>query len=321
MSLCTKEEINKILEKKYIEYSAMSEYSNRILGVAAIGPCLYNLDITADIQTVSFYIPSEDDLYILNQNEKINQGDNNNILIDIRYLYTMIKEQDLSILQSLVSPYWYFNPKYETFIQTNLFNNIDILLNWNIEDKINILINKSKNTNDLLLSYIYKFICENYLSYNNMRDNILLNNNLYLYFLQQIQNKTMQISVPAHEFEQLRERAKNIQSNDNSNCIKLLTNFISNIMQLALNKESKETNFISNLTQLEHKVLNLLLKENNEYFNISILTKEYGISRPVFTTLLNKLKNNKIAEIDNKGAKGTYIHFNNKEYLKTLFEK
>lgn len=37
------------------------------------------------------------------------------------------------------------------------------------------------------------------------------------------------------------------------------------------------------------------------------LSKETGISRPVFNNLLNKLENTKIATIQNMGNKGTYI--------------
>lgn len=50
--------------------------------------------------------------------------------------------------------------------------------------------------------------------------------------------------------------------------------------------------------------------------SINSLSKETGISRPVFNNLLNKMENTKVAIIQNMGAKGTYIKFINQTLLK-----
>lgn len=49
--------------------------------------------------------------------------------------------------------------------------------------------------------------------------------------------------------------------------------------------------------------------------SINLLSKETGISRPVFNNLLNKMSNTKVAEVQNMGAKGTYIKIINEKLL------
>lgn len=49
--------------------------------------------------------------------------------------------------------------------------------------------------------------------------------------------------------------------------------------------------------------------------SISSLSRETGISRPVFNNLLNKLENAKLITVNNMGAKGTHIKFINQKLL------
>ena len=41
------------------------------------------------------------------------------------------------------------------------------------------------------------------------------------------------------------------------------------------------------------------------------MIKDTNISRPVYNSLFAKIKNDKIAEIENHGAKGTFLSFSN----------
>ena len=49
--------------------------------------------------------------------------------------------------------------------------------------------------------------------------------------------------------------------------------------------------------------------------SINSLSKETGISRPIFLNLLNKMTNTKVAETSNMGGKGTYIKIINDKLL------
>ena len=54
---------------------------------------------------------------------------------------------------------------------------------------------------------------------------------------------------------------------------------------------------------------------NEGIISINSLSKETGISRPVFNNLLNKMSNTQVAEVQNMGAKGTYIKIINQKLL------
>ena len=51
---------------------------------------------------------------------------------------------------------------------------------------------------------------------------------------------------------------------------------------------------------------------------ISKIVNQTGISRPVFNNLIVKLKEDKVAEITNQGAKGAKIKFTNQDLIRYL---
>ena len=74
---------------------------------------------------------------------------------------------------------------------------------------------------------------------------------------------------------------------------------------------AQEVNFEELLTTTEQKALKIVIEhlENGRQGNISIsqLVANSSISRPVFKNLIQKMKDNSVAEIENQGVKGTYI--------------
>jgi len=69
--------------------------------------------------------------------------------------------------------------------------------------------------------------------------------------------------------------------------------------------------FYKKITNKEIKAVNSIMKyvQNEGDISLSTLIAETGISRPVFISLLNKLKEHNIAEVTSRGAKGTHIKF------------
>lgn len=76
-------------------------------------------------------------------------------------------------------------------------------------------------------------------------------------------------------------------------------------------RDGIQEKLFSSLTKTEEKALIYVLETIGEAGNISISTAiaDSGISRPVFTSLFDKLDRYKGAEIKNQGVKGTYINF------------
>ena len=84
---------------------------------------------------------------------------------------------------------------------------------------------------------------------------------------------------------------------------------IREIIKLSLKKVNK--NFKQELTKTEKRAFQIILSHlSNGSGNISIsnlLLEIDAPSRPVFTTLLQKMQSNNVAEVANNGMKGTYI--------------
>ena len=82
-------------------------------------------------------------------------------------------------------------------------------------------------------------------------------------------------------------------------------------MKVAITDMFQQKDFINILTDAEENALDIILDNLNDGYqgNISILqlTTSSGISRSVFKNLLQKMKDNLVAEIENQGTKGTYI--------------
>ena len=99
--------------------------------------------------------------------------------------------------------------------------------------------------------------------------------------------------------------------------IEELLNEFENTINLEYNNTNYEL-FKNSLTFAENEALDKIIDKIHieGIISISSLSKETGISRPVFNHLLNKLENAKLIIVNNMGAKGTYIKFINQRLLK-----
>lgn len=68
--------------------------------------------------------------------------------------------------------------------------------------------------------------------------------------------------------------------------------------------------FFDNITANEKLAFNAIKEEIGNEGNISVvkMMQKTGLSRPVFTSLLQKMEKYGIAHIKNQGVKGTYIN-------------
>ena len=91
-----------------------------------------------------------------------------------------------------------------------------------------------------------------------------------------------------------------------------LTEKLTKVFELYLQfQDGAQDKFFDSLTKTEEKALIFILECIGEegVLSISETIKASGISRPVFTSLFDKLERYKSAEIKNMGVKGTYINF------------
>jgi len=81
--------------------------------------------------------------------------------------------------------------------------------------------------------------------------------------------------------------------------------------------------FIIKLTDNEKEALLAIideLQEGSGRISVVKMMQKTGHSRPVYTSLINKMKEYRIAMIENNGAKGTSIELFNKD-LKEMIQK
>jgi hypothetical protein len=110
-------------------------------------------------------------------------------------------------------------------------------------------------------------------------------------------------------YEQRREAILQFEMADNTEMLaEGLTNLFSQYLSF---RDGVQEQLFTALTKTEEKALIFVLETIGEEGNISIseAINRSGISRPVFTSLFDKLDRYKGAEIKNQGVKGTYINF------------
>lgn len=171
---------------------------------------------------------------------------------------------------------------------------------------------KNNTSDDIFEACRLRFACELYMSGVSVENCINLKKDYYVDYLEQVKKGNIKPNVEdiKNTFNSILLEEKDFIENED--CKYLIKEFIIELMKVALtDMMQKTTDFQTLLTKTEKSALNLILQElKNGYdgnISISNLTERSSISRPVFKNLLQKMKDNMIAEVDNQGAKGTYI--------------
>lgn len=170
---------------------------------------------------------------------------------------------------------------------------------------------ESDASDDIFEACRLRFACELYMSGVSVENCINLKKDYYIDYLEQVKKGNIKPNVEdiKNTFNSILLEEKDFIENED--CKYLIKESIIELMKVALTDMMQTTDFQTLLTKTEKNALNLILQElKNGYdgnISISNLTEKSSISRPVFKNLLQKMKDNMIAEVDNQGAKGTYI--------------
>ena len=114
-----------------------------------------------------------------------------------------------------------------------------------------------------------------------------------------------ELKVLAQHYE---EDLRNFRLSGN---IEDIYSFIIAAIQEHSGEEINEQGFLDALTAHEHTAYKAIFDEIGEAGNISVvkMIQKTGLSRPVFTSLLQKMEKYNIALVKNQGVKGTNITF------------
>lgn len=110
-------------------------------------------------------------------------------------------------------------------------------------------------------------------------------------------------------------------------CLDTIDDGLILLFKTALNAEldagCSEDFFFNQLSHGETRAYESIVAEIGSSGNISIsaMIKKYNISRPVWTSLLKKMQEYKVAEVVSQGVKGTYINITNTRLRAAALEK
>ena len=91
-----------------------------------------------------------------------------------------------------------------------------------------------------------------------------------------------------------------------------------NLIRERLNTSDNYATFKKSMTVTESDALDTIIEKIGKEGIVAVapLSKETGISRLVYTNLLTKMDNTKMATMQNMGGKGTYIKITNQKLIK-----
>lgn len=324
----TKNEIQKILEEQY-DFLIKKYNEKQVLGIFVYGLSNYGLAERDDeVQTVACICPDFEDFccqveplkvfYIKDDKERIIR------ITDIRLIYSKIIKQESVVLEAVFTDYKIINPRYKKIFNKYIFMNREIIFHSNQPLRVSQILSygkkaleryktaEIKDIKDLLKASYIRIACRQYINGVSCENCVNLKQDYYKNYLLQIKHgkSIPEIEEIEDDFRSLQEEANNLMSPTEDQS-KLVKTAIVEVAKVSLTDMMQQTNFEDLLTQTEKQALDIILNNinNGHEGNISIsqLTSSSGISRPVFKNVLQKMKDNTVAEIENQGVKGTYI--------------
>lgn len=326
MSLVNSQEVKQLLTDQY--NFLIKKYGNkRVLGIFTYG--LYNYNLAEDIsevKTVACLFPTFEQLcclespletfYLTDDKERAIR------CVDIRLAYQSIINQESIVLEAVFSKEKILNPRFEKDYNYYLDANKETIFHSNQQLRVKQAIMKGKQslsiyekTGDrklLLHASGVRIAVRQYLNGVSCANCVDLKQDYYRNYLLQIKHgeKTPDSDEIEEDFTSLLEDSF-YSTKKNENNYNILKEGLVNIIKVALTDMAQEVNFEELLTTTEQKALKIVIEhlENGHQGNISIsqLVANSSISRPVFKNLIQKMKDNSVAEIENQGVKGTYI--------------
>ena len=130
-------------------------------------------------------------------------------------------------------------------------------------------------------------------------------------------------SIYQKKFTKMREEVFKLSIKDwmDGNNLNIFAEWWSKIFDHSLQfRDGVQDKIFNSFTKTEEKALIFCLEEIGDegILSISEAIRKSGISRPVFTSMLDKLDRYKGADIKNMGVKGTYINFH--DHILSKFE-
>ena len=310
---------------KYI-YSKYDE--KQILGIFTYGKVNYGFaQSIEDIQTLFVYLPSYSELCSLEPNFQIKtyiQNEKPTIKkIDIRGVYNFASHQDGVMIEALCSEYQIINPRFKKVFKKFFLLNKEMIFHCDPVTRVENIIataeaslnfyKQNKSVDDLFKACYLRIACRLYLDGVSCENCINLKRDYHISYLWQILKGEIipNIDEIYEDLKLFKEEINEQKLNVNKEIQDMIADGVQEILKISLTDVTQTEDFKKKLTDLELQALSVILDNLADKYegiiSVSQLVNASGISRPVFKSVLDKMKTNLIAEWENKGVKGTYV--------------
>lgn len=322
------------LHYEYAKKQLGLDYKDRILGVFAYGSMNYNFFKfgESDVDSKLIIIPSFEDMCLKQEwlsKELHFEGEHIEVK-DIRELKNMFIKQNINYLEILYTNYFILNPRFEALWRKYFIDNREAIVHYDRQKAmksisgqlIHTLKQDPMNNKKLHNAHRLYYFLKHYLNNEIYLDCIAPTGEDYT-FLRELkfglnelsQNAEAKLAL-ASTLEQkvydLIAMYPNLDSPLHETAAAALNNGVVEIIKFSQQDPvvcvTKEE-FFKKITNAEQRAYYSIVKEIGTEGEIAIskLIKKNAISRPVYTNLIIKLKEYGVAEVANKGIKGTYL--------------
>lgn len=314
--------IKQILKDDY-KYLKTLYKEDKILGLFTFGKLNYGFaEDISEIKVKMYYLPSLKEMCTETQwKDEIIEYNNHTINVkDIRLILQNIIEQEGTAMECFYSKHYIITPKFKTVFIDNIINKREEIFHCNPKKRIEYSVSKAfealdeymktNNTEFLFEACRRRLASDLYLKGYSCGDCLYLKKDYHRTYLWSIkQGKSMpNIQEVINDLQEMKKRAETLEVHPELE--ELVISVIVEIMKIALTRTINEKEFLDMLTSTEKTALKIIMNyidKGEGIISISQLTNQYNISRPVFKSVLQKLKDMEIAEINNMGVKGTQI--------------
>lgn len=307
-----------IREKILKEYNFnTNKYGEQcILGTFVIGKCNYGFAETVrDLNYVTIYLPSLEDLCIGTVSDKEKEGDN---LIDIRKFISSPVYLHFMLPEIIYTDYYIINKKYKRTFKNLFVKNINLITNYNKKQKYRValqLIQTAFSNNQDIFEGTRLSIAMKMLDRGATWESCMnITDPVYQTYLWSVAHGSTTIDKKkiVKEMQQLVDETHD--SYDFDGAFDTIKQAIFGMMTKSLITEEEPEEIILEDKLKEKELLALAeiknrLPQGSGTISISVLTTETNISRTIYKNLFDKMVTYKYAIIENRGVKGTYIEF------------
>ena len=322
MNKISKEKINKILKDDY-KYLKTLYPQDQIFGLFTFGKVNYGFaEKVEDILVKMYYLPSLEEMCtsIEFKDEVIEYNNHHIIIKDIRLILDNILKQEGTTMECFFSENYNITPKFKTVYMDNIIAKREEIFRCNPKKRVEQSVSKAfedlkvylseANTERLFEACRRRLATSLYLAGEAVQDCIQLKKDYHRTYLWSIKNGQAlpNLEEVVKDLEEMKNRASTMEVHPELEA--MVTETIVEIMKIALTKSISADEFLNMLTPAEQGALKDIMQNltgGEGVVSVSKLVESGNYSRPVYKSVLNKMKDAEIADLTNMGVKGTHI--------------